>query len=117
MEIIMRWIQLSDIHFQTKTPTYNTKQLRDKLPAYLKKLGQFDAMLITGDYRYAPDGEKNPTKVVEYMKDLAHSINIETQNIVTVPGNHDLTRNGVRKAMCFSVSVASMPVSRIRMTI
>lgn len=34
MKTIMRWVQLSDIHFQTKVSTYNTKQLRDKLPTY-----------------------------------------------------------------------------------
>ena len=29
MECIYRWIQLSDIHFQTKETMFNTKQLRD----------------------------------------------------------------------------------------
>ena len=110
MGIIMRWVQLSDIHFQTKTPTYNTKQLRDKLPSYLKKIGgQFNVMLVTGDFRYAPDKEENPAKVVEYIKDLARSINIETQNIVTVPGNHDLTRNGVRRAVISEVRTNYRP--------
>lgn len=36
MECIYRWIQMSDIHFQNKKVTFNTKQLRDSLPEYLK---------------------------------------------------------------------------------
>lgn len=103
MGILTRWLQLSDIHFQTKVPTYNTKQMQDKLPDYLKRLGNFNVMLITGDYRYAPDGETNPAKVVEYIRNLADSINIKKDKILTVPGNHDLMRNGVRKAVISDV--------------
>lgn len=103
MRILTRWLQLSDIHFQTKITTYNTKQLQDKLPNYLKGLGKFNVMLITGDYRYAPDGEENPAKVVDYIRDLADSINIKNDKIVTVPGNHDLVRNGVRNAIISAV--------------
>lgn len=100
MKRIMRLIHLSDIHFQTKVSTFNTKQLKERLPCYLKSLnGQFDVMIITGDYRFAPDKEDNPTKVVEYIKKIASSVNIESKNIITVPGNHDLTRSGVRKAV------------------
>lgn len=103
MKLVMRWIQLSDIHFQTKNTTYDTKQLRDKLPTYLKTFDKhFDVMLITGDYRYAPDAEKNPTKVVEYIRELASSINLEPKDVITVPGNHDLTRNEVREAVISS---------------
>ena len=110
MKIIMRWVQLSDIHFQTKTPTYSTKQLRDKLLVYLKKLtGHYDAMLITGDYRFAPEGEENPTKVVEYIRELARSMKLDVKNIITVPGNHDLKRNGVRKAIISGVRADYRP--------
>lgn len=110
MKTIMRWVQLSDIHFQTKVSTYNTKQLRDKLPTYLKKLsGKFNALFITGDYRYAPDGEENPAKVVTYIKQLADSLNIKNEDIVTVPGNHDLKRNGVRKAVISEIRTSYRP--------
>ena len=110
MKSIMRLIQLSDIHFQTKVSTYNTKQLKDKLPSYLKQLnGQFDVMIITGDYRFAPDKEENPAKIVEYIKTIATSVNIEPKNIITVPGNHDLTRNGVRKAIISDIRSSYHP--------
>lgn len=110
MGVIMRWVQLSDIHFQTKMSTYNTKQLRDKLPDYLKKMGgDYDALLVTGDYRYAPEGEENPTKVVAYIMELASSLKLNAKNIITVPGNHDLTRNGVRKAVILGVRTDYRP--------
>lgn len=101
MELIMRWIQISDIHFQTKNNNFNTVQLRKKLPEYLKNTidGPVQALIFTGDYRYAPEGEENPTKVVDYILELAQSIGIGTDKIVTTPGNHDLVREAVRTAV------------------
>lgn len=101
MKLLMRWIQLSDIHFQTKNNTFNTLQLKTKLPEYLKNKieGPIQALIITGDYRFAPEGEENPTKVVEYILNLAQSIGISAEMIVTTPGNHDLIRDDVRTAV------------------
>lgn len=103
MRLLMRWIQISDVHFQTKVKSFNTGQLRSKLPEYLLKIknetGDIDALIITGDYRYAPEGEVNTTYVYNYILKLANSISVACDNIVTVPGNHDLTRSSVRKAV------------------
>ena len=91
MKLLMRWIQLSDIHFQTKNNTFNTLQLKTKLPEYLKNKieGPIQALIITGDYRFAPEGEENPTKVVEYILNLAQSIGISAEMIVTTPGKEN----------------------------
>lgn len=98
MKCIFRWIQMSDIHFQTKQVPFNTKQLRDALPDYLKNNinEQINVMFLTGDYRYAPEGEENVTKVVEYILKCAEALNICKNNIYTTPGNHDLKRGDVR---------------------
>ena len=89
---------MSDIHFQTKQVPFNTKQLRDALPDYLKNNinEQINVMFLTGDYRYAPEGEENVTKVVEYILKCAEALNICKNNIYTTPGNHDLKRGDVR---------------------
>lgn len=99
MECIYRWIQMSDIHFQTKQVTFNTKQLRDSLPVYLRNdiKEQINGMFITGDYRFAPEKETNATKVVEYILQCAESLGISKNAIYTTPGNHDLSRGEVRK--------------------
>lgn len=108
MEKIIKWIQFSDIHFQTKEPDFNTKQIREKLPEYLKTLkNSVDVMIITGDYRYAPEREENPINVVEYIIKLAESLKVE--KIITMPGNHDLTRNGVRDAVISKIRTDYMP--------
>lgn len=102
MENIVKWIQISDIHYQLKTQNFNTKQLREKLVGYLKGLKEsVDVLILTGDYRYAPEGEENPTGVVEYIRDVAGAIHAE--KIVTMPGNHDLTRGAVRDAVILQV--------------
>lgn len=102
MSLIFRWIQLSDIHFQTQNSAFNTKQLRDKLPAFLETIDKpFDAMIISGDFRFAPEGEDNPQKVIDYIKQIAKILEIEdvSTQVVTVPGNHDLSRGAVRSAL------------------
>lgn len=111
MKLIMRWIQISDIHFQTKNKTFNTVQLRSKLPEYLKNKieGPIQALIITGDYRFAPEGEENPTKVVDYISKLAQSIGISADKIVTTPGNHDLIRGDVRTAVIAKIRADYSP--------
>lgn len=98
MECIYRWIQLSDIHFQTKETMFNTKQLRDSLPKYLEDnfAGQVNGLFLTGDYRYAPEKEENPAKVIEYIRDCAEKLRVKKEQIITIPGNHDLARSDVR---------------------
>lgn len=90
---------MSDIHFQTKNVGFNTKQLRDSLPDYLRNniKEKINGMFLTGDYRYAPEKEMNATKVVEYILQCADALNISKNSIYTTPGNHDLSRGEVRK--------------------
>lgn len=99
MECIYRWIQMSDIHFQNKKVTFNTKQLRDSLPEYLKNeiKEKINGMFLTGDYRFAPENEMNATKVVEYILRCAEVLGLTKNEIYTAPGNHDLSRGEVRK--------------------
>lgn len=99
MECIYRWIQMSDIHFQNKKVTFNTKQLRDSLPEYLKNeiKEKINGMFLTGDYRFAPENEMNATKVVEYILQCAEVLGLTKNEIYTAPGNHDLSRGEVRK--------------------
>lgn len=98
MECIYRWIHMSDIHFQTKQITFNTKQLRDTLQDYLRSniKEPVNGMFLTGDYRFAPEKEMNATKVAEYISQCAKVLGISHNNIYTAPGNHDLNRGEVR---------------------
>ena len=106
-----RWIHLSDIHFQTKNVSFNTQKLREKLPEFLAGLdGNFDAMIITGDFRYAPEKENNPQKVVDYINLLCEKLRwTDTPKVITVPGNHDLDRGSVRTAVIRSAKDKYQP--------
>ena len=98
MACIFRWAHFSDIHFQINNAGFNTVELRNALPAFLKGIKDtFDTLILTGDFRYAPSQESNPQKVVDYIFELANSLNIDKSQIVSVPGNHDLNRNRARK--------------------
>lgn len=90
---------MSDIHFQTSQVAFNTKQLRDMLPDYLKSniKEPIKGMFLTGDYRFAPEKELNTTKVVEYILECAKTLGISQNCIYTAPGNHDLIRGTVRE--------------------
>lgn len=99
MKCIFRWLHFSDIHFQTQNTAFNTKQLREKLPKYLSSniKDEINAIIFSGDFRYAPDKEENPQRCVEYIKKLVKSVSVTDENaIITVPGNHDLTRSTKR---------------------
>lgn len=106
MKSIFRWLHLSDIHFQAGQTTFNTKQLRDKLPEFLKKKITYDidSIIITGDFRFAPEREANPQKVIDYIKKITDAVNIsDMKKVVTLPGNHDLSRSTCRTYMVSGV--------------
>lgn len=98
MNKVFSWIQLSDIHMRKYNDNMDAIQMKEKLPRYIKELGTtYDAIIFTGDYRYAPDGENNPQKVADYISECADSAGIKDKTrIIMVPGNHDLDKNSIR---------------------
>ena len=95
----------------SKECKFNTQKLREKLPEFLAGLdGNFDAMIITGDFRYAPEKENNPQKVVDYINLLCEKLRwTDTPKVITVPGNHDLDRGSVRTAVIRSAKDKYQP--------
>lgn len=95
----MKWLHLSDIHYNPYKDGRSTEQLREKLLEYLKEEGiRADHLFLTGDYRYAADKEKNNEEkliqeVVGFILDIAKAASIPFDNIHLIPGNHDLTRS------------------------
>lgn len=95
MSNIIRWIQLSDIHFQFAN--YDTVKFRDRLVEHLKKLRKsidYDFLIITGDVTYKNKGYDVET--IRFIYNIAASLLIEKRQIFIVPGNHDLHRSGLR---------------------
>lgn len=98
MSTLFKWVHLSDIHFRPqKDNGFNTTELKSSLPQYLRSHVQSaDALIITGDYRFAPDKEDNPQSVCDFIKQLCEALDLDISHVFLVPGNHDLDRSEVR---------------------
>jgi len=94
----MRWLHLSDIHYNPEEDGRSTKQLRDKLPKYIRENNIIvDNVFITGDYRHAGKDSRNEEVIAKeaviFIKKIAESAGVnDPANIHIVPGNHDLKR-------------------------
>lgn len=100
----MKWLHLSDIHYNPKMDGRSSEQLREKLLIFFKEQNiRVDEIFITGDFRHAYfQRECNISDVakdsIEYIKRVADSVGISSmENIHIVPGNHDLTRSEEKK--------------------
>lgn len=94
----MKWLHLSDIHYNPKNDGRSTQQLRDKLPQYIidKKITA-DYLFVTGDFRHAKyqkdDDGTTAKNAVQFILRIADAARIDHSNIYIVPGNHDLSRS------------------------
>ena len=94
----MRWLHLSDIHYNPQNAGRSTEQLRDRLPAYIRDNGiTADHLFVTGDFRHAaqqPESENAQAarEAADFMLNIAQAAGIPPDHIHIVPGNHDLVR-------------------------
>lgn len=88
----MRWLHLSDIHFNLKG--YDAKNIQDQLLIKLKELNlKMDFILITGDclYKFGEDSWDSRS-VIKYIKDIANACECPYKKVYLCPGNHDIDR-------------------------
>ena len=104
-------LHLSDIHFETpycldpemdRDRPVRTALLNDAIKI-CDKLGNVDAILVTGDIAYHGDPEEYEV-AKEWLDEISQAINCRPSNIYTVPGNHDinweiLDKNKTTKAL------------------
>lgn len=94
----MKFIHISDLHFNPNNDGRTSRNIRAELIPYLQELNiTADELLITDDYRHAGLQRKRTQAdiddVVNYIKDIAKAVNItEVTRIHLVPGNHDRSR-------------------------
>lgn len=82
-------LHLSDFHFEKKNTEQDNK-FSSLLNAIKKENGNapFDYIFITGDIINKGQTENYKT-ALEYLKDFIKELNIDSQKIFIVPGNHD----------------------------
>lgn len=94
----MKWLHLSDIHFNPSKDGADSIYLRNRLLEFLKqKEVSVDKLFLTGDFRDAScqDGTDDAAEdIANYISELARIVGVKSsRDILLVPGNHDLTRN------------------------
>lgn len=86
-----KWLHISDIHMNKRG--VDNRRMRQKLLEYLRENDiQCDYVFFTGDLRYAPEGDFDPT-TVSFFKELCNSVGAKLENLFIVPGNHDIERD------------------------
>ena len=94
----MKWIHISDIHYNPKSDGSYTMMARDNLPKFIKENHIIaNHLFVTGDFRHAFKQRKQNEDIVaedavDYIISIADSAGIPRENIHVVPGNHDLKR-------------------------
>lgn len=103
--MMMRYLHISDIHFDPKDDGRSTNELRRQLPIYLENnIKNVDYIFITGDYRNSAkqashtrsEQENDAKQVVQYINSIATAVSVtDAAQIFIIPGNHDLDRDYV----------------------
>ena len=86
----MKWLHISDIHFNLKN--YDTHTLREKLLLFLKKQNNIDFVLITGDILFQYGKDVDDEEVIEFVKDIVSACGCKPERVFICPGNHDVNR-------------------------
>lgn len=98
-EVQISWLHLSDLHLGRDI--YNETVVIEKLLTDIKeqiKTNQIklDFIFITGDLTFS--GQKDEFKYVEeFLNKLSAVCQVSKENIILVPGNHDVARNDISK--------------------
>lgn len=93
----MKFIHLSDLHFNPAGDGRTSRNAREKLISYFNGLQlHVNELFITGDFRHARfqgKEQKDIDEVVEYIWQIAKAVHINSaEHIHLVPGNHDRDR-------------------------
>lgn len=96
----MRFLHISDIHFNPEDDGRATRDLRKKFEDYVNEvpIDKIDKIFFTGDFRHAKKQANQDPYVtaknsVDFLLYLADCVGVtEKKNIHIVPGNHDLDR-------------------------
>ncbi|MCL2044876.1 MAG: tetratricopeptide repeat protein [Oscillospiraceae bacterium] len=95
----MKWLHISDLHYNPSNSNFDTRLLLTKLYEYIKENIDVDAVVYTGDFRFAKQQEatqENARLAAEKLREIANNAGVsDPRYIHIVPGNHDLERGDV----------------------
>lgn len=96
----MKFLHISDIHFNPDDDGRATRDLRKKFLQYAleKEIIDIDEIFFTGDFRHALKQKDQPIEdvaqnTVNFLRAIASCVGVsDDSHIHIVPGNHDLSR-------------------------
>ena len=93
----MKWLHISDLHYNPATINFDTTLLLNKLSEYLDNHNiTVDEIFYTGDFRYAKTQSatrENAKLAAKKLMEISIKAGVsDTKRIHIVPGNHDLER-------------------------
>jgi len=100
----MRWLHISDLHYDPSNANSGTLMMSDALINCLQSRNiSVDAIFVTGDFRFArtqDDTDDNAKLAADMLLQIAKTANVnrndgsvDVDRIFIVPGNHDLNRD------------------------
>jgi len=93
----MKWLHISDIHYDSNSSTFATEQLLANLKTLFDEGIRVDEVFYTGDFRYFPTQPKATREIAQQaadkLREIASWVGVhEAEKIHITPGNHDIVR-------------------------
>ena len=112
MDLIIKWLHLSDIHFLFSN--FETNFLRRDFISKLKSHSEFEPftfVFVTGDITNQNGGY--PDTLSKFIEDLLIALNIDKSRLFIVPGNHDMDYKLVDKKLIGDLNTADTNPQKI----
>lgn len=92
----MKWIQLSDLHFNYEN--YDTDDLKKDLLRILGDIGKVDFITISGDCLYQfQTSEQIEKDLKAFVNQITAICEVRKSDLFITPGNHDVNRNDIER--------------------
>lgn len=96
----MRILHISDFHYNPdKYNKYDQNKIFNSLFAQLRKQGQIDFVVFTGDLVYSGENPDHFKSAYDYLIGLLDGMNISKDNFLICAGNHDVDRSQIGDAL------------------
>src|SRR4051812_27415234 len=95
----LTWLHLSDWHQHDQPLDYSRTKVRDALLKDIEereriseKLANIDLIIFSGDLTFSGIHDEYEEAIVSFLEPIRKAANVAREQLIIVPGNHDLVR-------------------------